>query len=100
MKKMRLDPALQREAEQLAALADESIDTTDIPEASEAAWRDAVRPGLYRPVKQPVTLRLDADIVAWFKDHAAGVGYQTEINRVLRNHVASANRRAADGASA
>jgi len=100
MKKMRLDPALQREAEQLAALADESIDTTDIPEASAAAWRDAVRPGLYRPVKQPVTLRLDADIVAWFKDHATGAGYQTEINRVLRDHVASEDRRAAKGSSA
>jgi uncharacterized protein (DUF4415 family) len=100
MKKTRLDPALQREAEEFAALADESIDTVDIPEAPAAAWRDAVRPGLYRPVKQPVTLRLNADIVAWFKDHASGAGYQTEINHVLRNHVASAHRRAAEGASA
>jgi len=38
--------------------------------------------GLYRPVKRPVTLRLDADVVAWFK--ADGRGYQTRINRVLR----------------
>ncbi|MFI5113591.1 MAG: BrnA antitoxin family protein [Terriglobales bacterium] len=36
----------------------------------------------YRPVKQPVTLRLDADVVAWFKKH--GRGYQTRINRALR----------------
>jgi uncharacterized protein (DUF4415 family) len=36
----------------------------------------------YRPVKQPVTLRLDADIVAWFK--RKGRGYQTRINRALR----------------
>ena len=36
----------------------------------------------YRPVKQPVTLRLDADVVAWFKKQ--GRGYQTRINRALR----------------
>jgi uncharacterized protein (DUF4415 family) len=36
----------------------------------------------YRPVKQPVTLRLDADVLAWFKRQ--GRGYQTRINRALR----------------
>jgi uncharacterized protein (DUF4415 family) len=38
--------------------------------------------GLYRPRKQPVTLRLDADVLAWFKKQ--GRGYQTRINHVLR----------------
>jgi len=37
---------------------------------------------LYRPVKKPVTLRLDADVLAWFKKQ--GPGYQTRINRALR----------------
>ncbi|HTR65634.1 MAG TPA: BrnA antitoxin family protein [Terriglobales bacterium] len=36
----------------------------------------------YKPLKKPITLRLDADILAWFK--AQGRGYQTRINRVLR----------------
>ncbi len=90
MKKTELSPALQQEAERLAAMPNATIDTDDIPEAAEASWRDAVRPGLYRPVKQPVTLRLDADVLAWFKDHAAGRGYQTEINRVLRRYVTEA----------
>jgi uncharacterized protein (DUF4415 family) len=36
----------------------------------------------YRPIKRPVTLRLDADVVAWFQ--APGRGYQTRINRALR----------------
>jgi len=36
----------------------------------------------YRPLKQPVTLRLDADVLAWFKKQ--GRGYQTRINRALR----------------
>jgi uncharacterized protein (DUF4415 family) len=37
---------------------------------------------LYRPIKKPVTLRLDADVLAWFKKQ--GHGYQTRINRALR----------------
>jgi len=38
--------------------------------------------GMYKPVKKPVTLRLDADILAWFQRE--GRGYQTRINRALR----------------
>jgi len=37
---------------------------------------------LYKPIKKPVTLRLDADVLAWFK--RPGRGYQTRINRALR----------------
>lgn len=37
---------------------------------------------LYRPVKKPVTLRLDADVLAWFKRD--GRRYQTRINAALR----------------
>ena len=36
----------------------------------------------YRPIKKSVTLRLDADVLAWFK--SKGRGYQTRINRALR----------------
>lgn len=38
---------------------------------------------LYRPIKKAVTLRLDADVLAWFKK--PGRGYQTRINRALRD---------------
>ena len=37
---------------------------------------------LYRPLKKPVTLRLDADVIAWFKKD--GRRYQTRINEALR----------------
>jgi uncharacterized protein (DUF4415 family) len=37
---------------------------------------------LYRPIKKPVTLRLDGDVIAWFQK--SGRGYQTRINRALR----------------
>jgi uncharacterized protein (DUF4415 family) len=36
----------------------------------------------YRPLKKPVTLRLDADVIAWFKKD--GRRYQTRINQALR----------------
>lgn len=79
--------------ERLRDLPDEQIDTVDIPEAPKENWRLARRGDLYRPVKQPVTIRIDADVLAWFKKNAEGQGYQTEINRVLRHHVAQNDKR-------
>ena len=74
------------EIEALADLPDEAIDLSDIPEVRD--WSGAERGRFYRPVKQQLTLRLDADVVAWFKRHArGGRGYQTDINRALRDHV-------------
>ncbi|MCH7930406.1 MAG: BrnA antitoxin family protein [Proteobacteria bacterium] len=74
------------ELEALAALPDDRIDVSDIPEVRD--WSGAKRGLLYRPVKKQLTLRVDADVVAWFKEHArGGRGYQTDINRALREHV-------------
>jgi uncharacterized protein (DUF4415 family) len=47
---------------------------------------------MYRPVKKPVTLRLDADVLAWFQ--RAGRGYQTRINRALRKVMSEETRKA------
>ena len=70
----------------LEALPDDRIDTTDAPELLD--WSDARRGVFYRPVKKQITLRLDADVVTWFKAHAkGGRGYQTDINHALREHV-------------
>ncbi len=81
-------PARTRSAEleALAALPEGEIDLSDIPEVRD--WSDAKRGLFYRPVKKQLTLRLDADVVAWFKGHArGGRGYQTDINRALREYV-------------
>jgi uncharacterized protein (DUF4415 family) len=78
--------------DKLAAMSDDDIDTSDLAELPAENWAFAKRPGLYRPVKKPVTLRLDADLVEWFKSRAPEGGYQTEINRVLRRYVAGAGR--------
>jgi uncharacterized protein (DUF4415 family) len=64
----------------LAARPDSEIDTADMPEVID--WSGAVRGAFFRPVKKPVALRLDADILDWFK--RGGDGYQTRINAALR----------------
>jgi uncharacterized protein (DUF4415 family) len=75
-----------RERKELAALEklpDSAIDTSDIPEITD--WSKAQVGRFYRPIKQPVTIRLDADVVAWFK--ATAPQYQTAVNKVLRDYM-------------
>ena len=74
--------ARKRRFEKLAQMPDSKIDFSDIPELTEKFWKNAVRNPYYRPIKKQLTLRLDADVIAWFKK--SGRGYQTRINRALR----------------
>jgi uncharacterized protein (DUF4415 family) len=76
----------------LQKLPDDWINTTDIPEVID--WSGAQRGVYYRPVKQQITLRLDADFISWFKAHAqGGRGDQTDTNRALRGHVERCEKR-------
>ena len=89
---MRLTREQRAELKSLATLRDDAIDTSDAPELLD--WSGARRGLFYRPLKQQLTLRLDADVVAWFKSHTASdEGYQTRINRALREYVQSQVRR-------
>ncbi len=72
----------KREIRSLAKRDHGSVDTSDIPELPRSAWKNAVRGKWYRPVKLPVSIRLDADVLAWLK--AKGNGYQTRVNTLLR----------------
>jgi uncharacterized protein (DUF4415 family) len=87
-----LTPRQKKELAALAALPDRQIDTSDIPELSPGAWKDAVRSRFYRPVKQAVSMRLDADVVAWLKKR--GKGYQTRANSILRQSMLGDTKRA------
>jgi uncharacterized protein (DUF4415 family) len=79
-------PEIQAEIDILAALPEDKIDTEDLPEVRN--WSGAKRGLFYRPIKQQITLRLDADLVDWFKNHhEQDEGYQTSINRALREYV-------------
>ncbi len=66
----------------LQALPDEAIDYSDIPATTSEQWQKAQVGQFYRPIKQQLTLRIDSDVVTWFK--AQGKGYQTRINELLR----------------
>ncbi len=82
----------KRELAALAALTDDQIDTSDIPELPPGAWKNAVRGRFYRPIKQAVSMRLDADVIAWLKKR--GKGYQTRVNSILRQTMLSDTKRA------
>jgi uncharacterized protein (DUF4415 family) len=75
-------PARKRKLAQLAERPDAEIDYSDIPPLKDSFWKNAVRTPLYRPVKRQLTVRLDADVVAWLRQQ--GRGYQTRLNSVLR----------------
>jgi uncharacterized protein (DUF4415 family) len=73
----------KKQTKELAALAklpDRKINLSDAPELPD--WSRAVIGKFYRPIKRPVTVRIDADILAWLK--RSGPGYQTRINALLR----------------
>ena len=78
-----LTAAQRREVAALAAQPDDKIDYSDIPPLTERFWESAVRNPFYRPVKQQLTVRLDADVIAWLRRQ--GVGYQTRLNALLRS---------------
>jgi uncharacterized protein (DUF4415 family) len=79
---------LDTELTSLAERRDKDIDLSDIPELDESFFRDAEwRP----PIKKPVTIRLDVDILEWFRGQ--GPGYQTRINRLLRRFMEYQQRR-------
>jgi len=82
----RLTREQSAELKLLATQPDCAINTSDAQELLD--WSGAKRGVFYRPVKQQLTLRLDADVVAWFKSQTtSSEGYQTRINRALREYV-------------
>lgn len=74
--------AQKRRLKKVAERAEETIDTSEIPPLSDEFWKTAVRNPFYRPVKQQVTLRLDADVISWLRRQ--GKGYQSRANALLR----------------
>jgi uncharacterized protein (DUF4415 family) len=78
--------------EALRDLPDDQIDFSDIPEMTEP--NGPVYIGLmYRPGKTSVTIRLDSDMVEWFKSQ--GKGWQTKMNWALRLYFATHRKKGA-----
>jgi uncharacterized protein (DUF4415 family) len=73
----------------LARMKDSEISFADARELRH--WKRAVVGKFYRPIKLPVTIRLDADVLAWLK--SLGKGYQTRLNGLLRAAMDKRTRR-------
>ena len=77
---MKKENLTEAQLAQLRALPD-TPDTNDIPPAPPENWADARR--LYRPRKEAISIRLDADVLGWLKQRSDR--YQSEINKILRD---------------
>ncbi len=78
----KLPESVRKELAALAARPESAIDYSDLPASTEKAWRGATRGKFYRPVKQQLTVRIDADVLEWLKGQ--GSGYQSRLNEILR----------------
>ncbi len=75
-----------------AAMTEEELEAAIASDPDEAGWEydwDNVIIGFPKPKRQ-VTVRLDGDIIEWFKE--TGTGYQTRMNAVLRSYVEAQKR--------
>ena len=86
----RLSDRERAELEALAGTADSTIDYSDAP-AMEAVPSKIHVGRFYRPLKQQISLRVDADVLAWFRSQ--GKRYQTRMNAVLRREMQTRPRR-------
>jgi uncharacterized protein (DUF4415 family) len=80
----------RRELKRLADRPDSGIDFSDVPERRPRV-SDVEVGRFYRPIKQLVSLRVDADVLNWFRGR--GKKYQTYMNEVLRREMQTNERR-------
>lgn len=79
----KLTEAQFEDLKSLAGRPDAEIDFSDIPEITDFSGFEVGR--FYSPVKEAVTVRLDADVVHWHKRD--GKGYQARLNAILRREM-------------
>ena len=78
----KIPNSVRKELATLAARPESEIDFSDIPATTAKDWQGAVRGQFYKPIKQQLTVRVDADVVEWLKGQ--GRGYQSRLNQILR----------------
>jgi uncharacterized protein (DUF4415 family) len=69
--------------DRMSAINDEVIDLSEPRALPDDAWKKA-RPlkEMFRPIKEPIALRVDADVLQWLRSQKGP--YQTRINAILR----------------
>jgi uncharacterized protein (DUF4415 family) len=86
----KVPDSVRKELAALAAKPEAAIDFSDLPATSGKDWKGATRGKFYRPIKQQLTVRVDADVLEWLKSQ--GSGYQSRLNDILRNAMLGASR--------
>ena len=84
MKKRATSARSRTDWQRVDQMRDEDIDLSDLPEIPPEEFAKAlVRKGL-KPIgrKSQITLRIDTDVLEWFR--AKGAGYQSQMNAVLK----------------
>lgn len=81
--------AIKSDLARIDKLRDEEIDYSDIPELDDEVFAQPLVP--WPPRKESITIRVDPDVLDWFKHQ--GRGYQTRINQVLRRYMDVAGER-------
>ena len=87
MKKKNITKESETDWERVSNMRDEDIDFSDLPEVTPEMFANAiVRRGWEPlPAKQQITLRIDRDVINFFREQ--GQGYQTKINQLLRAYM-------------
>ena len=68
----KITPEMQKELKEIAKMADEEINLDD-PDAQEIKdWSNSVSAKFYRPIKKSINIRVDSDILEWFKSQGKG----------------------------
>jgi uncharacterized protein (DUF4415 family) len=86
----KVPESIRKELAALAAKPESEIDFSDLPATTKQDWHDAERGKFYRPIKQQLTVRIDADVLEWLKSQ--GKGYQSRLNSILRRAMLSKGR--------
>ena len=89
-----LPPIDKERMKKLNEMQDKDIDLSDMPALTQEQLARFVpakllNRSLYRPVKIPVKINYDADVLEWFRSF--GKGYQTRINSALREYMLTHN---------
>ena len=93
MKKKSISATAKRELQALKNKPDSAVDFSDISlqDPNDPKWQKAVVGRFYRPIKTPVSVRIDNDVLAWLK--SKGEGHIARINEILRNAMNAELRR-------
>ncbi len=80
-------PTMSEErAKEIQAMSDQDIDYSDIPPLDEEFFKNA-KLVKRKPRTEQISIRIDTEVLEWFRAHAQKKGYQTLINDVLRTYV-------------